>query len=188
MLSAVVACALELFALYLASGDRHWLTHSKKDVLLDSSKFVEAEVVQMPKEAHLTEEKKVAAPAHKEFAISKRAGVGRKAQSSESAMPVQNQTQAAPSMPSSHGPVVISSPSPKLPAYLQEQNLKASVVIDFSIAADGSPNPRLVGSSGNEELDALAIATAKNWQFRPAEKDHQAVYSKVRLRINFEVN
>ena len=187
-LSAFFACMMELCALFLASTDRHWLTHSKRDALLDSSKFVEAEIVQMPEQAHLVEEKKVAAPSPKEAAISKRVGVGRKAKPGENTVTDQNVTQAAPPIPASHGPVVISSPSPKIPSYLQDRNLKASVVIDFAIAADGSSSPRLVGSSGNEELDALAIASAKRWQFRPAEKDHQAIYSKIRLRINFEVN
>lgn len=74
-----------------------------------------------------------------------------------------------------------------IPAYLQNQELKTSVVIDFFINSQGGVTPRLVGSSGNEELDAIAIEAVKKWQFRPAENDHHAIDSKVRLRIVFEV-
>jgi len=74
-----------------------------------------------------------------------------------------------------------------IPSYLQDQNFKTSVVIDFFVSALGSVTPKLVGSSGNEELDALALNTAKKWQFRAAEKDHHTIDSKVRLRIIFEV-
>jgi TonB family protein len=51
----------------------------------------------------------------------------------------------------------------------------------------GVVTPRLLSSSGNEELDVIALNTSRQWQFRPAESDHVAIDSKVRLRILFEV-
>jgi TonB family protein len=100
-----------------------------------------------------------------------------------------NQTVAtSPLEASSHGPVVESAPTPKLPSYLKEQNLKTSILIEFLIAANGQAKANLLGTSGNEELDALALKTAQSWKFRPAKKDGKAIDSKVRLRINFEVN
>ena len=145
----------------------------------------------MPKEeAHLTEEKHAATPAppQHEAAISKNPNQGRKSKPNENPFPEQNQTKEGPPMAPTHGPVALFAPPPQIPSYLQNQNLKASAVIDFLITAQGGVTPRLVGSTGNEELDAIALAAARNWQFRPAEKDHKPVDSKVRLRIVFEVN
>jgi TonB family protein len=186
--SAFLACAMELGAMIWASSDRQCLTQVEKDKLIDSSRFVEAEVLRLPEKAHLVEQKKVAIPAPKETAVSTKVGVGRRAKPGENSVPDHNQTQTAPPLAASHGPIVVSSPLPAIPPYLKDKDLKASVVIDFAVFPDGTTQPRLAGSSGNEELDALAIAAAHRWLFRPAEKDHQAIYAKVRLRINFEVN
>jgi TonB family protein len=99
-----------------------------------------------------------------------------------------NQTVASPATPAlTRGPLVQYSPAPKLPSYLKNQNLKSSVLIEFLVSAKGSTIPSLIGTSGNEELDALALKTAKTWLFQPALQNGQAVDSKVRLRINFEI-
>jgi TonB family protein len=60
-------------------------------------------------------------------------------------------------------------------------------VIDFFVDSQGESTPRLVGSSGNEELDAITLATVKKWQFRPAEQDGKPIDAKTRLRVEFEV-
>ena len=86
-----------------------------------------------------------------------------------------------------HGPVVVSSPSPQIPPYLLNEILKASVVIEFKISSVGVADPSLIKSSGNEELDAIALKTAKTWKFQPALAGGKAIDSRIRLRINFEV-
>ena len=88
---------------------------------------------------------------------------------------------------STHGPVALYAPPPQIPVYLQDQDIKTHVIIDFLVNQQGGTNPRLVSSSGNEELDAIALETAKKWIFRPAEKDGKKIESKVRLRIIFVV-
>ena len=98
----------------------------------------------------------------------------------------QTRSEAAPVV-LTHGPVVSYSPSPQLPSYLKDQNLKTTVLIEFVITALGSARPSLIGSSGNEELDALALTTARSWIFKPAFKDGKPIDGKVRLRINFDV-
>ena len=90
-------------------------------------------------------------------------------------------------MAATHGPVLIESPSPVLPAYLKQQDLNTKVVIEFTVHANGQATPRLLSTSGNEELDQLALAAAAKWKFYPAESNHQAMDSKVKLRILFEV-
>jgi TonB family protein len=129
----------------------------------------------------------VPAPHKAEVAISKVPKKGRAPKPGENPLNEQNQTTSGPPMAPTHGPVALFAPAPVIPPYLQNQDLKATAVIDFFVTAQGGVSPRLVGSTGNEELDAIAINTAKKWQFRPAEQDHKPVDSKVRLRIVFEV-
>jgi TonB family protein len=181
------AVAIELLVLTLAGWNGHWLAHPGRTEV-DTSNFIDAQIYELPPEAKLMDRLKPVAPIRKEVAISKTVDRGRKAEPQEE-HPVQdeNQTEGGPPLAATHGPVAIFSPAPKIPAYLQEKELHASVVIDFFVSARGVATPHLVGSSGNEELDALAIASAKQWRFRPGEADHKPIDAKVRLRILFEV-
>lgn len=183
-----IALLIESAILVAVGTSQHWLVHPKKDTL-DSSRFVEAEMVQIPKEKPALTEEKPVTPPHHERVFSKVPQQGRKAKPEEK-NPVEesNVTHSHTQLGPTHGPVAVYSPAPTIPPYLQNQNLHANVVIDFYVTAQGGAIPKLVGSSGNEELDAIAINTAKKWQFRPAEKDHQPIDSKVRLRIVFEVH
>lgn len=184
---AVVAFVVEFSVLTFLGWQSHWLAHPQKTTGLDPSKFIEAEVVRIPKETHLVEEKKIAAPKTHEAVLSKVPGKGKKAPEKSSLEP-ENQTKGGPALAPTHGPVAFYAPSPVIPQYLRDRELNTSAVIDFYITAQGSGNPRLVGSTGNEELDALALSTAKKWQFRPAEQNHKPIDSKIRLRILFQVH
>lgn len=192
LICAALASLLEGAALVYVGVSHLWLAHPRKPEL-DASRFVEAEVVQMPKApAHLTEEKPVRArprePVHHEPVLSKVPQQGRQAKPEERKLEDKNVTVPGLQYPPNHGPIAVYAPSPVIPSYLQSQDIHASVVIDFYVAASGSVTPRLVNSSGNDELDALALDAARRWQFRPAEKGHQPIDSKVRLRIVFEVH
>jgi len=113
--------------------------------------------------------------------------MGRTAKPQAQKLPESNQTQAGPVLGPTHGAVALYSPAPVIPPYLRNQELNATVVIEFLISAQGGIVPRLVGSSGNEELDAIALTTVRKWQFRPAEQDRHPIDAKLRLRIVFEV-
>jgi len=180
--SLVAALIFELLALTAFGTNWHWLAHPPKTD--DTSNFIEAQIFELPPEAQLME--KTAVHAKPEVTISKTPNKGREAKPDEKVQE-ENQTQSGSQLAPTHGPVAIFSPSPKIPAYLQDKDLHTSVVIDFFVTAQGIATPRLVGSSSNEELDAIALAAAKKWQFRAAEKDHLPIDSKVRLRIMFEV-
>lgn len=180
-----VALLLEAIVLVAVGTHEQWLGHHEKAA--DESNFIEAQVF-VPQQTHLVEESKPkAAPARREATISKDPNKGREAKPEEKAASEQNKTEGGPKLAATHGPVAIFSPAPKIPPSLEEGDLHTSVVIDFFVAADGSAIPRLVGSSGNEELDAIAIAAAKKWRFQAAEQDHHPLDAKVRLRILFEV-
>jgi TonB family protein len=183
--AVLVALAVEALLLVVVGNREAFLGRPTKAA--DESNFIEAQVF-VPQDTHLVEQTKpVAAPAKPEVAISKDPNKGRVAKPDEKVAPEENKTEGGPQLAPTHGPVAIFSPSPKIPPSLQEGDLHASVVIDFFVAADGTATPRLVGSSGNEELDAIAIDTAKKWRFHAAEQDHKALDAKVRLRILFEV-
>ena len=184
--SGAVALAIEFIVLIMAGWNGHWLSHPQK-TSVDTSNYIEAQIFEIPEETHLVEQSKPIAPAKHEMTISKVVDKGREAKPDENKIQDENQTQSGAPLAPTHGPVAIFSPSPHIPAYLQDKELHVSVVIDFLVSALGQSTPRLVGSSGNEELDAIALEAAQKWQFRPGEKDHHPIDAKVRLRIVFEV-
>ncbi len=185
---ALLAFISEAVILIAVGSNQHWMVHPKSPSA-DEARFIETEMVQLPKEVHsLVEQKPIAAPKAPEPLLSKVPQQGRAAKPNEKGLEEKNQTTAGTQLGPTHGPVAVFSPPPAIPSYLQNKDLRTSVVIDFFIAASGSVRPKLVGSSGSDELDAIALNSAQKWQFRPAEKNHQAIDSKVRLRILFEVH
>jgi TonB family protein len=183
------ALVFEFVALTFLGIQQHWLAHPQKTTGIDSTKFIEAEVYKLPLESHLMEEKKSAPPKVKEVTLSKKVDQGRKETPEEKSFKTEsNDTNQGPKMAADHGPVAIFSPPPIIPSYLQNKDISASVVIEFLVNNQGKAIPKLIGSSGDEELDALAISSTQKWQFRPAEHGHKPIDSKIRLRINFSVN
>jgi TonB family protein len=190
--SAIAAFLLESILIIAVGWREHWIAHPQKTTGLDESKFVEAQIFEAPKiTPQLTEESKSAAPKaiRAEPTLSKVPGKGKTASPENSPLEEeQNITTEGKKIAPTHGPVVAYAPHPVIPPHLQETDFKTHVVIDFLVNAQGVAVPRLVSSSGNEELDAIAISTVRKWQFRPAEKDHKPIDSKIRLRIVFEVS
>lgn len=79
-------------------------------------------------------------------------------------------------------------PSPTIPDDLRAEALHTTVSAQFIVSAAGVPEAvQIVRSSGNDELDRLALETAKKWRFKPATRDGQPIESKVILHIEFEV-
>jgi TonB family protein len=153
----------------------------------DSATYVEAQIVQLPSKAHLTGSE--TAKDEDEVVFSRKQSRKKKVEKKETPKPPeQNQVEAGPDLGPTHGPVALYAPAPVIPDYLRNQNLKTSVVIEFLITAQGLITPRLLDSSGSEELDTLALNTVKKWQFKPAAQDNVPVDSKTRLRILFEVH
>lgn len=181
--TAIAAFFIEFIILTAFGWEGHWLAHPQKTGL-DETKFIEAEIYQVPK-LHLMEEKKIVVKA-KEMAVSKK--VSSTKTQSQPQEPEKNQTESGDNFAANHGPVAIVAPPPVIPTYLQDQDLNSSVVIEFFVNNQGVAVAKLIGSSGNEELDAIALSTVKTWQFRPAEQNHKPIDAKVRLRINFQVH
>ena len=189
LIAGMLAFLLEFVLLTGIAWHDHWLAHPQRQGI-DDTKFIDAELFQIPipQEAKLTSVKPTVAPATKEAVLSKTPNQGRKAKNAdETKTDEQNQTvQGAPIAPT-HGPIAIFSPPPVIPTYLREREIKTSVVIEFLVTYQGAVMPRLLSSSGNEELDQIALSKVKQWKFRAAEQEHKPIDSKVRLRIVFEV-
>ena len=184
--SVLLACAVYVSVFVLAYARANRLASI---ALIPDAPELEAEIMK-PEPVQLHENKPQAAHVVKEKTVSQ--NLAAKNQASDSLKdlvdkPNQTVSGAEPEI-KTHGPIVESSPAPKLPDYLKNQNLKTSVLIEFFVAANGKVTPYLIGSSGNEEVDALALSSARKWIFQPAINDGNAVDAKVRLRINFEVN
>lgn len=188
-LALLAAFLLEALLLTFFGWTSHWLAHPPSNN--DDARFIEAQVFTVPnEEAHLVEKPSEAPRQQRrqEVPLSRVPHQGQPKATPPGAGEEQNITEAGPTQPPTHGPLAIYSPAPVLPSYLRDKELKTAVVIDFYVNAQGVAVPRLVGSSGNEELDAIALRAVKQWQFRPAEADHKPVDAKVRLRILFEVH
>jgi TonB family protein len=185
--AALVAVVIEFLVLTAMGIKTHWLAHPQPTTGLDASKFIDAEVFQVPKDAHLVEIKK-SAPQPREKSISTKVDQGKKEKPEDAKPQEQNQTDSGPPMAANHGPVAVVAPPPVIPSYFQDKDLNTSVVIEFLVNNQGTATPRLIGSSGNEELDAIALSTVRKWQFKPAEENHKPIDAKIRLRINFQVH
>lgn len=187
-LSAATALAFEIL-FFLAIGFGHMPFFNNSANNLDSSKFVDVQMLQLPADAHLSGATAVKDDDEIVFNPRKKQVKRIKKEQPAPPAPVQNQVtkSGGADYGPTHGPIALYDPSPVIPEYLRNQNLNASVVIEFFITGSGMATPRLLISSGNEELDAVAINTVKKWQFKPAESNNMPIDSKTRLRISFEV-
>ena len=184
--SALVAFMTEAVLLTAVGWHKHWLAHPQKTTSQDDSRFIETEIFEMPSEAHLIESKKSSSVKKSEVTLSRRPNKGQ-VNPNPPSLEEENQTESGPLIAQTHGPVAIYAPAPVIPSYLQDRDIHTHVLIDFYVNSQGTAIPRLMSSSGNEELDAIALETVQLWKFRPAEKEGKVTESKVRLRIVFEV-
>jgi protein TonB len=98
---------------------------------------------------------------------------------------------AAPTKP--HVPVMTEvaatfSPQPDIPDDLRDADLDTKVTVQVMVSPDGAPGDvKISQSSGNQELDSLAVDTAKKWRFKAATKDGVGIESRVMLHIEFQV-
>ena len=78
---------------------------------------------------------------------------------------------------------------PEIPDDLRLEALDKTSVIDVTISESGAVTAaRVMTSCGVPELDALALSSAKQWKFRPAQRDAQPVVSHAHLHIEFKVD
>ncbi len=158
--ACAAAVAIEFAALTVVGYSGHWLAHPKSG--MDESRFVEAQVFEVPQEAHLTEEKPLKKAAVLEPEISKTPLAGRAKKPGETAAKYdENETSSGAQSAPDHGPVAIYAPRPALQDYLRNQDLNPSLVLGFYVMHKGLRHPALWVPAAMKSSDALATATPK---------------------------
>ena len=82
-------------------------------------------------------------------------------------------------------PVPVRTRPPEYPSQLKRDGVSGMVVVNVVIEADGSVADVEIRKSTNSEFDAPALEAVKNWRFKPAKKDGNAIRSKVALPLKF---
>jgi protein TonB len=95
----------------------------------------------------------------------------------------------SPKPPAYTDAVPTNTPQPAIPDDLRADALDKTFVAEFTVGPDGTPTEvQVAQSTGSEELDRIALDTAKQWRFKPATRDGQPIESRVRLHIEFQVS
>jgi periplasmic protein TonB len=75
---------------------------------------------------------------------------------------------------------------PKYPAEAMRRNETGTVLVRLEVGADGEPTDvSIARSSRSRALDRAAMQAARQWRFRPAQRDGQAVSSTVEVPFEF---
>ena len=82
---------------------------------------------------------------------------------------------------------VVSEPKPVIPDDYSSGTTPSAFRALFKVHPDGSATVSKLASSGDPQLDALAMDAAKKWTFKPATEDGKPVESYLRLTIDFEL-
>lgn len=88
---------------------------------------------------------------------------------------------------SKKGRMVSQAPFPDLPAEVRRELVKTSVRARVEIAADGSVKVRLLESSGNREVDEMAIRALQESTWEPGTRNGEPVHSIEIVRFNLQV-
>lgn len=100
--------------------------------------------------------------------------VGPKKIGGEMVYPVGNEVSA---------PTLVKGTRPIVPP--DKASLKGIVIVCGIVARDGRIHDAGIDRSQGNGLDEIAIATVKQWKFRPATKDGEPVAAPVSLEIKF---
>jgi protein TonB len=80
---------------------------------------------------------------------------------------------------------VVREVDPQIPPSFADENLPTTFRALFDIHADGTATVSLVKSTGDSQLDQIALDAAKQWTFRPGTLNGKPIDSYLRLKIDF---
>jgi TonB family protein len=84
---------------------------------------------------------------------------------------------------------IISRPPPRYPEEAIRQHHQGTVLLQLTIGIDGLPRDIAVAqSSGFAELDAAAVASARQWRFRALRSDGGASTATARVPVRFHLD
>ncbi len=77
-------------------------------------------------------------------------------------------------------------PPPDYPLALACANIGGTVLLQVTVSQTGNPSAlRLLDSSGNEQLDQLAQARVREWEFKAATRNGQPVSQTFQVPVTF---
>ncbi len=85
-------------------------------------------------------------------------------------------------------PQPISRTQPKYPAEAMRRNETGTVVVRVEVDTDGTPKDiSIARSSRSRSLDRAAMGAVRQWRFRPAQRDGQAIVASVDVPFDFSL-
>lgn len=76
--------------------------------------------------------------------------------------------------------------APKYPAEAARRNETGTVVVRVEVGTDGEPTDIAIArSSRSRALDRAAMQAVRQWRFRPAQRDGQAVVASLEIPFDF---
>lgn len=83
-------------------------------------------------------------------------------------------------------PVPLSTPAPRYPADALRNQESGTVLLRVDVGADGVPTQvQVAKSSRSRSLDRAASEAVRQWRFRPAQRNGQAVPGSVQVPVAF---
>ncbi|KRA48270.1 energy transducer TonB [Pseudoxanthomonas sp. Root630] len=76
---------------------------------------------------------------------------------------------------------------PKYPASMLRAGVGGTVVVLAEVDAQGNPiDVRVVGRSGERDLDRAAVSAVRQWRFEPALRNGKAIATSVKVPVDFK--
>jgi len=104
------------------------------------------------------------------------------------------QTVPSPSSQTANGPSgntggarAIFQPAPEIPSELRRHTMALTVVVRFSIAADGTTTAELEEATPDPQLNQVLLSAFRRWRFFPAMEDGRPVPSMLTLKVPVRV-
>jgi periplasmic protein TonB len=84
---------------------------------------------------------------------------------------------------------IADNPKPEYPLAARRRGIEGRVVVQAVVPPSGeNPWVGVLRSSGHDVLDRAALAAIKNWRFRPATRDGQAIEAGVDIAVVFRLD
>ena len=98
-------------------------------------------------------------------------------------------TASAAAIPDQDAAVIPSTEvKPVIPDDLRDSDLDTKFYAQFIVHPDGTADVKMTDSTGNNELDQLALQAARQWRFQPSIREGKPVESYLRLEVEFQVS
>lgn len=92
---------------------------------------------------------------------------------------------SAGSAPQVRAPQILTRVDAEFPPGALQRGIFGTVVLEVTVAADGSVQQAAVATSIDSDLDAAALAAVRQWTFEPGRRGDEAVAARIRIPFEF---